>query len=94
MPCYRLVGCSRAKLDVMSSPKPYSSSAVVTATIGWLSLAALSGGLAMSDYLFELALPPWLFWVAVAVALICFSIATVVPPKTRCRLAELFQLFS
>ena len=78
----------------MSSPKQYSSSAVVIATIGWLLIAALSGGLAMSGYLFELALPLWLFWVAVAVALISFSIATVVPPQTRCRLAEWFQLFS
>jgi hypothetical protein len=83
-----------AQSDVMSSPKSYSPSAVVVATIGWLLLAALSGVLAMSGYLFKLALPLWLFWVSVAVALICFSIATIVPPKTRCRLAEWFQLFS
>jgi hypothetical protein len=78
----------------MSSPKPYSSSAVVVATIGWLLIATLSGGLAVSDYLFELALPLWLVWVSVAIALISFSIATVVPPQTRCRLAEWFQLAS
>jgi hypothetical protein len=84
----------KQSFDAMSSPKQYNSSAVVVATIGWLLFGALSCGLAVSAYLFELALPLPLLWVSVAVALISFSIATVVPRQIRCRLAELFQLFS
>jgi hypothetical protein len=77
----------------MNSKKTHSSSAVVIATIAWLLLAVLFGGLVVSDYLFELALPVWVFWPSLAVALISLAIATVVPPETRCRLTMWLPLF-
>ena len=78
-------------LGVMNST--YGSSAVVISTIAWLLLAALFGGLVVSEYLFELALPLWLFWVSATTALISLGIATVVPPEIRCRLTVWLPLF-
>jgi type IV secretory pathway protease TraF len=77
----------------MNAKQIYSSSAAVIATIAWLLLAALFGGLVVSEHLFEIALPLGLYWVSVTLAIISLAIATVVPPQTRCRLTVWFPLF-
>ncbi len=77
----------------MSSYRTYSHSAVVVAAIAWLLLAALFGGLLVTEHLLRLALPQWLLWFSAIAALVSLAVATVIPPETRCELTVRFPLF-